>query len=202
MCFGLQPSVGAYGNLADAGLDLFRHKGIGPALRWVDDHLFFRILREHIEAYNAKRSLWHQDIARRGQHQDKGRIWFGGHIFKDGTLEEFDEDCRFPIKDLSKSSPRSEEDAHFSCNILDINEVSDNLGIPWEFLKDKSLTYINLYIGFVWDVTQHKVYLGKEKKQKYLGAIQVWQERSTHVLMDIQQLYGKLLHATLVVPRG
>jgi hypothetical protein len=202
MCFGLRPSAGAYGSLADTGLDLFRVNGIGLASRWVDDHLFFHILREHIAAYNEQRKLWHQEIIREGQHQDKGRIWFGGHMFEDGTLEEFDEDCRFDIKDLSGASPRSEEDARFSCNVSDIDKVSKILDIPWEYLKDKLFAYINPYIGFMWDLAKNEVFLADEKKNKYLQAIRVWQEHATHTLIDVQQLYGKLLHTTLVAPMG
>jgi hypothetical protein len=63
--FGLAPSAGAYGVVADAGLDLLRHQGIGPASRWVDDHLFFCILREHITSYNEQRLTWHQEIISR-----------------------------------------------------------------------------------------------------------------------------------------
>lgn len=202
MCFGLRPSAGAYGNLADAGLDIFHSKGIGPALRWVDDHIFICILKEHIATYNAKREQWHREIADRGQHQDGGRIWFGGHIFEDGTLEEFDEDCRFPIADLSGASARSAEDRRFSCNLSDIDEVSEDMGIPWEILKDKVFAYSNPYIGIIWNLSQDKVYLAEEKKQKYLAEIEVWQQRGSHTLLDVQQLYGKLLHTTLVVPRG
>jgi hypothetical protein len=44
------------------------------------------------------------DIATRGKHQDGGRIWFGGKVFEDGTIEQFDEDCQFPCQDLSQSS--------------------------------------------------------------------------------------------------
>ena len=40
------------------------------------------------------------------------------------------------------------------------------------------------------------------KKEKYLDAIKQWSSRSTHVLQDVQKLYGKLLHASLVVPAG
>lgn len=202
MCFGLRPSAGAYGTLADAGLDLFRAKGIGPASRWVDDHLFIRILKEFVSSYNEDRKRWHQEITKRGRHQDGGRIWYGGHIFEDGTLEVFDEDCRFPIKDLSEASPRSHEDARFSCNLADIDEVSDDLHIPWEELKDKPFAYANSYIGFMWDLAQDNVYLPEEKKRKYLLAIDIWRRRDKHVLLDVQQLYGKLLHTSLIIPRG
>lgn len=54
----------------------------------------------------------------------------------------------------------------------------------------------------MWNLAQDKVYLDEEKKAKYLDAIRGWETRDSHVLNDVQQLYGKLLHTTLVVPRG
>ena len=52
--FGLSSAGGIYGKVADAALDIFRAKGIGPVLRWVDDHIFFCISGEHCTAYNIK----------------------------------------------------------------------------------------------------------------------------------------------------
>ena len=42
--FGLTSAGGIYGEVGDATLDIFRAQGIGPISRWVDDHIFFRIL--------------------------------------------------------------------------------------------------------------------------------------------------------------
>ena len=44
--FGLSSAGGIYGGLGDATLDIFRAQGIGPSSKWVDDHIFFRILRK------------------------------------------------------------------------------------------------------------------------------------------------------------
>ena len=44
--FGLTSAGGIYGSLGDATLDIFRAQGIGPSSKWVDDHIFFRILRK------------------------------------------------------------------------------------------------------------------------------------------------------------
>lgn len=201
-CFGVSPSAGAYGHLADAGLDIFRSQGIGPMSRWVDDHLFFRIRTEFLEQYNEQRRRWHADITERGQHHDGGRIWFGGHIFDDGTVEQFDEDCRFPILDLSNSSPRSAEDKLFSFNFDDINRSSADTRTPWEAQKDANFAYCNPYIGLMWDLERNLVYFSDEKKAKYSRAVREWQDRTTHVLLDVQKLHGKLLNVSLVHPRG
>ena len=42
--FGLTSAGGIYGEVGDATLDIFRVQGIGPISKWVDDHIFFRIL--------------------------------------------------------------------------------------------------------------------------------------------------------------
>jgi hypothetical protein len=131
LCFGATPSLGGYGNPADASLDIFRSQGMGPLLKWVDDHFFVCIRREFLQHYNDLCHQWRQDIASRGgAHQSGGRLWYGGHIFDDGTLEEFDEDCCFPFSDHSTTSPRSDSDADYSYNFEDIDCVSDMLGIP------------------------------------------------------------------------
>jgi hypothetical protein len=168
----------------------------------VDDHLFFRIKRSFLLEYNERRKAWSIDIAERGRHQHGGRLWYGGHVFEDGTIEEFDEDCRFPCKDLSRRSERSTEDALYTYNFDDIDFYSRQLGIPWELSKDRPFASITTYIGFDWDIEKYQVSLGLSKKEKYLRATESWLECATHTLEQVQKLYGKLLHACLVVPAG
>jgi hypothetical protein len=168
----------------------------------VDDHLFFRIRRTSLAEYNQRRKIWNKDILSRGRHQDGGRIWFGGRIFDDGSLEEFDEDCSFPCKDLSRCSTRSEEDALYTYNFEDIDRVSQELGIPWELSKDMPFASTTRYIGFDWDIEKYEVSLGDRKRKKYLRAAEDWLSRPTHSLEEVQKLYGKLLHTCLVIPTG
>ena len=175
LCFGASPSAGGYGNPADASLDIFRSRGMGPLSKWVDDHFFVRIRREFLGCYNDLRQQWRQDIASRGgMHQSSGRLWYGGHIFDDGTLEEFDEDCRFPFFDLSKASPRSDSDTDYSYNFDDIDHVSDLLGILWEKSKDCPFSTTNTFIGLAWDLEKLTVSLGEGKAEKYLQSIAEW----------------------------
>lgn len=200
-CFGQTSSSGAYGGVADAGAELCRFQGIGPISKWVDDHLFIRIRRVHLNAYNTLRRAWNQGISD-CRHQDGSRIRYGGTHFEDGTLDEFDEDCKFPFTDHSGSSPRSAEDMLYTYNFDDIDKVSERLGIPWELSKDLPFASTTTYIGFVWDLANLTVSLGEAKKTKYLLAIQEWQKRATHTLNDVQKVYGKLLHVCFVIPRG
>lgn len=53
--FGLASGAGVYGYVADAGVEVMRAKGLGPISKWVDDHLFIRIRREHLSEYNSQR---------------------------------------------------------------------------------------------------------------------------------------------------
>lgn len=202
LCFGSGPSARTYGEVRNTALDILRFQGIGPISSWVDDHLFFHFRRSFLTEYNAQREIWNRDITRRGCHQHGGRLWYGGQVFEDGTIEEFDENCRFPCKDLSRRTERSVEDASYTYNFEDIDFFSLQLGIPWELLKDKPFASITTYIGFDWDVERYQVSLGPAKKNKYLRATEEWLAGTTHTLEEVQKLYGKLLHACLVVPTG
>lgn len=137
----------------------------------MDDHLFIRILRIHLEEYNRQREQWKTVIASQGQQQAGGRLWFGGSHFADGTLEEFDEDCAFPCTDLSQQSPRPLEDQPYTSNFQDIDAISNELGIPWEHAKDIPFGSTTTYIGFVWNLTTSTVSLTPAKQQKYLLAV-------------------------------
>ena len=58
------------------------------------------------------------------------------------------------------------------------------------------------YLGFRWNLCTQVVHLPDEKKAKYLAAIEEWKAKRTHNLLKTQKLYGKLLHAALVIPAG
>ena len=119
-----------------------------------------------------------------------------------GMTEEFSKDCRWPIKDLSQSTPCSAHNAHFSYNLEDIDRVSEELGIPWELSQDQPFTSLTIYICFLWDLEACTITLSTSKRDKYSGAINNWLARPCHNLKHIQELYGKLLHAASVLPQG
>lgn len=200
--FGATPSAGVYGHVADAGAEIFRSNGIGPLDKWVDDHIFFRIRREYLQQYNDKRKRWNQVFAKEGMRQSGARLWFGDTCLETGKLEELSEDCSKPLQDLSSRSPRSKHDKLFTFNLQDVNETSDDLGIIWELLKDQPFAPSTIYIGFLWDIARRTVSLSTMKVDKYLAAIAKWKKRPAHVLQDVQELYGKLLHACEAVQRG
>ena len=103
--FGATPSAGAYGHIADGGTEIFRSHGIGPIDKWVDDHIFFRIRREHLVGYNSLRSQWHRQLAAGGIKQTGSRIWFGDTTPDFSLIKELNEDCSHPLKDLSEKFP-------------------------------------------------------------------------------------------------
>ena len=81
-------------------------------------------------------------------------------------------------------------------------DVSKMLGIPWEQSKDQPFDTSTVYIGFKWDLENQTVSLASGKVDKYLRTIHKWNKHCTHILKDVQLLYGKLLHAASVIPRG
>ena len=203
LCFGFAPSGGIYGKLGEAGADIMRHIGIGPIARWVDDHIFFRIRREHLPAHNHLRmSLAKQILEKGGYITEGGWSWFAGGKLPNDRTEEFDEDMSCPLEDLSQSSPRSVHDQQFCYNIKDIDSISDQLGIPWELSKDVPFSSRPTFIGLIWDLSARTVTLTETKREKYVSAITDWEAKRTHTLEEVQKLHGKLLHASVIFPAG
>ncbi|PSR72208.1 hypothetical protein PHLCEN_2v11915 [Hermanssonia centrifuga] len=201
--FGLTTNSGKFGGITDGGNDIMRHKGLGPVIKWVDDHVFIRILLRHLRKYNELRSFWASIIAKNGgRHHVKGRHLYRGRPLPNGRTEEFVEDMSFPVQDLSRRTARSESDAQFSCNLDDINWISDQLGIPWQLEKDQLWSSSIVFTGFVWEVDKKTVTLSSEKRSKYRQAIMEFQGSRTHALKSVQKLYGKLLHASFIIPEG
>ncbi|KAG6891848.1 hypothetical protein C0992_003259, partial [Termitomyces sp. T32_za158] len=52
--------------------------------------------------------------------------------------------------DLSNDSIREAGDADYAYSLWDIDQVSEELGIPWERSKDKLFACSNTYIGLNW----------------------------------------------------
>jgi hypothetical protein len=201
--FGLTSAGGVYGLVADAGADIFRANGIGPVSKWVDDHIFFRVPRTHLKSYNSSRAEWQREIeANGGQVRSGSRIWYRGKVMPDGTHEQFDEDCSTRVRDFALGTTCARKDCEYAYNDSDIDSLSDGLGIVWEISKTVPFGFSFPYLGFSWDLRDLSVTLPDPKKHKYLAVVEEWERRPTHVLLDVQKLYGKLLHATLVVPVG
>jgi len=120
----------------------------------------------------------------------------------DGCPEEFDEDMATPLSDLSHTAAHSPDDAPFTYTSVDIDLLSEELGIPWESSKMVPFGFVVPYLSFIWDLNTHMVEIPEEKKHKYLNAIKEWKKKPTHALVEVQGLYGKLLHTSLVVPAG
>lgn len=137
-----------------------------------------------------------------GCRQNGSQLWYGGKNLRDGSLEEFDEDCSTILTDLANASPHSAEDHRFTYADADIDKLSSYLGIRWEPSKSVPFGTEVPYLGFRWDLCARVVHLLKEKRVKYLAAIMEWETECMHNLLDTQRLYGKLLHATLVLPTG
>ena len=134
--FRLSSAGGVYGTVADAGVDIFCGNGMGPISKWVDDHIFFRIPRQHLPAYNSSRAQWSHEIQLHGgRQQEGGRLWYKGKDLPSGHPEEFDEDCEMPFLDLAEASPCSTEAEAFTYADSDIDALSERLGIRWESSK-------------------------------------------------------------------
>jgi hypothetical protein len=201
--FGLLSGGGVYGMVADAGLDIFRSRGMGPVSRWVDDHMFIRIRRTHLEEYNQQRRKWRKEIgANGGRIHERSRLWYKGRTMANGRAEEFDEDMEAELQDLAARRGATVDEEPFSYSDEDIERLSVVLGTVWEESETVHFRTTVPFLGFSWDLDRRTVSLLEEKQSKYLRAIQDWRSRRLHSLEQVQKLYGKLLHTSLVIPKG
>ena len=202
LCFGYGPSAGTYGMVRDAGLDIFRAAGIGPVIAWVDDHLFFRLPCNTITNYNKICEMKAHFIAEQGGRlKENGRWWFKGEALADGTHEEFAEDCAFAVRDLTAKHP-NDSTTPYAYDISHIDQISNQLGIPWELSKDTPFSSTPTFIGFTWNLENNMVSLTTAKREKYINAIHEWLRTTAHTLEQVQKLHGRLSHASLVIPEG
>lgn len=157
----------------------------------------------HRASYNCMRQGWHDIIMQNGgRHQTGSRLWYQGEQLPDDSSAEFDEDAAFPITDHSLRSNRSVPDSLFTYCDADVDLISAQLGIPWEPSKTVPFASIVPYLGFDWNLANRTVALTEKKRAKYSAAIEEWLPRAAHNLEEAQKLYGKLLHASLVLPAG
>lgn len=91
-------------------------------------------------------------------------------------------------------------DSEFAYNMYNIDEISEELEIPWKKSKGRAFTSSNIYIRLKWDLPSCTVALANEKVEKYQKVIQKWRKQLVFNLQDIQKLHGKLLHTTMVDP--
>jgi hypothetical protein len=152
LCFGITSGAGCYGHIADAGADIMRAHGIGPLAKWVDDHVFLRILRKFLDSYNKARHELGEKIERNGGQQQRGSwIWFNAGMLEDGRLDEHVEDMRFPLCDLSNDS-KGAKDREYTYSFTDIDDISAELGIPWQLEKDMPFSHEFPFTGLLWNL--------------------------------------------------
>jgi hypothetical protein len=201
--FGSTSAPGLYGLIADAGCDLFRWVGIAVVIKWVDDHLFARIQKEHLLEYNARRAEAQQRIVARSESQPfqkRCHIWWEAGTLPNDSPEIYAEDMAFPLRDLSQALPQTPEDAEFNSAMCDIDEISQTLGICWGEGKTKPYANRNTYAGRVWDVAAKTVSLDNEKRTRYLEAVRVWLAQREHTLDEARKLHGRLQHVCKILP--
>jgi hypothetical protein len=205
--FGLVPSGGIFGRLADALCDIFRFAGIGPVLKWVDDFVFARIKSIHLAEVNSRRAesrarIKAQNGGKIRATRRRGRTWFEGQTHGDGTADEFVEDFRCALRNLVSDRAVAPADEGFCYTFEDIDRLCIELGIPWALLKDLLFAPSNVYHGMVWDIRRRMVALEEATRLRYLACVRAWLEKRTHTLAEARVLAGRLQHCSYLVPRG
>jgi hypothetical protein len=149
------------------------------------------------------RQSWHATVMHNGgRHQSGSRFWYQGESMPDDSPAELDEDAAHPIVDYSLTPDRSHLDSLFTYCDTEIDLISQQLGIPWEPSKTIPFSSSVPYLGFDWDLSKRTVAITDKKRAKYREAIKDWLPRPVHTLEEAQKLYGKLLHASLVLLAG
>uniref|UniRef100_A0A0W0G4R0 Uncharacterized protein n=1 Tax=Moniliophthora roreri TaxID=221103 RepID=A0A0W0G4R0_MONRR len=201
--FGLSSAPGVFGCVADAGVEIFRAKGLGPVTKWVDDHFWICVPREQLEKANAMHKLLQQRVLDSGGiWHVKGRLLYMGDSLLNRCAEEFDDDFAFPLIDHASNSPRPQEDLLYTYNFSDINIISQRLGYIWETLKDINFCFRPVYFGFEWDMSEMIVSVPLTKCEKYLSALNDWDSHASHNYKEASSIYGKLLHVSYVLVSG
>lgn len=108
----------------------------------------------------------------------------------------------FPVQDLSQWTPRLNEDAKFSCNIDNIDCISTILRILWKYEKNQLWASEVTFTGFIWNLANKTIALSVIKWAKYLTTIEDWHTSHMHTLKEVQKLYRKLVHASLIIWAG
>src|SRR5277367_835172 len=108
----------------------------------------------------------------------------------DGLPAEFDEDAAHPIRDFFHLPDSSLFDSPFTYCDADVDDISGQLGIPWEPSKTIPFSYVVPYLGFEWNLSDRTVAIPERKKTKYKTAIKDWLPCPTHSLDEAQKFYG------------
>jgi hypothetical protein len=205
LCFGARPGDGLHGEVADTFLDIARATGLGPVLPWVDDNVWFRVLRCYLPEYNRLRAEAQERIRQCGGERTKGaRRWWDGGATASGRMEEFTEDLQFPIRDLSAGpNHRSDHDERFSYALCDVERIAGELGVEYSLEKRQEFGPWVEFTGLDWGIQDKDVGLPERKQKKYLLAIeQILATGAKPSLKEVESVVGKLGYASLVVPEG
>jgi hypothetical protein len=206
--FGTVNGPGTYGELGDSYCDVVRAIGAGPLGKWVDDYYLFRLLRRHIDSYNAYRhSVQHRIEQLGGEVRLGARLWWDAGDMADGRPAELVESHEFDLADVAQSEfahpgVRSEHDQQFGYSFEDITHISDTLGVIFGSSKDSEFGPTGVFTGLVWDVQAKTVGLSEKKRAKYGVALAAFLDKPSASLRDAQSIYGKLAHAALVLSQG
>ena len=194
--FGLSSAGGIYGELGDATMDIFQARGISPLSKWVDDHIFFCIHCEYLPLYNAKQEKWCENVGENGgQAQSGSQYWYQGLTIYQQSLMKMPLIQFWTILIIPFVLPLTQP----------LHIVTLTLRLYQKYLaflgKDqKPSPLVIQYPIFNWNLLARTVSVMTNKKEKYKSAIKEWLSKLTHSLEEVQKLYRKLLHISLIIP--
>lgn len=135
------------------------YMGISPIMAWVDNHVFIRVLQEHLKEYNQLQLGWHKDITTRGCCHDGGCIWYGVEFWKNLMRTAIFICKTFLTIHLAVKQ------------MLSMHITSVTLTEFWKQMKDLSFSFCMACIRFEWNLSMMQVSVGEKEKTKCLNSI-------------------------------
>jgi hypothetical protein len=94
--------------------------------------------------------------------------------------------------------------------LINIYEKSRPLGVPWHPVKWTDFSFIFIYLGFLWNLTDRSVTLPEAKRLKYLKKVSdalLALDRSSGrpgkmSFLEAMSINGTLSHVSFVIPHG
>ena len=129
-------------------------------------------------------------------------LWYQGEALSNGLPAEFNEDASTTLVDFSSHPNWRAGDEIFSYSDVDIDTISDLLGIPWEGSKTVPFTEIATYLGFEWNIAAQTVSIPLSKKEKYKSAMRFGRHRHFIPWKKLKGYMGNYYMPATIIPAG
>ncbi|OBZ66761.1 hypothetical protein A0H81_13225 [Grifola frondosa] len=192
--FGAKPNCGIYGNTDDAACDIMRSEGIGPLTKWVDDHTLF-VYYVHLLKNTTGDEKNGDAASKRQAVGTTTEAEFGSEATRCPTAgqKSSTKTCVSQSVTYRREAHDQQRTAHIHTIYATWTKSQKNRNTMAEVQGHPLHQRVPIYRIPVEYIRADGVDSTREEE---------WRTSRTHTLREVQKLYGKLLHATLVVREG